>query len=46
VTQQNLDGLVNLTVGNIRPGETVNVRLDLIAGLSLRAAAKITLQIG
>ena len=35
MTQQNLDGLVNLTVGNIRPGETVSVRLDLIAGLSL-----------
>jgi Ca-activated chloride channel family protein len=35
VTQQNLDGLVNLTVGNLRPGETVSVRLELIAGLSL-----------
>jgi Ca-activated chloride channel family protein len=32
LTQQNLDGLVNLTVGNLRPGETVSVRLDLIAG--------------
>jgi Ca-activated chloride channel family protein len=38
VTQQNLDGLVNLTVGNIRPGETVSVRLDLLAGLSLSDA--------
>ncbi len=35
VTQQNLDGLVNLTVGSLRPGETVSVRLDLIAGVSL-----------
>jgi Ca-activated chloride channel family protein len=35
LTQQNLDGLVNLTVGNLRPGETVSVRLDLIAGVSL-----------
>ena len=35
VTQQNLDGLVNLTVGNLRPGETVSVRLDVIAGVSL-----------
>lgn len=35
VTQQNLDGLVNLTVGNLRPGETVVVRLELIAGVSL-----------
>lgn len=34
-TQQNLDGLVNLTVGNIRSGETVAVRLDLVAGVSL-----------
>jgi Ca-activated chloride channel homolog len=35
LTQQNLDGLVNLTVGNLRPGETASVRLDLIAGVSL-----------
>ncbi len=35
VTQQNVDGQVNLTVGNLLPGETVAVRLDLIAGLSL-----------
>jgi Ca-activated chloride channel family protein len=35
LTQQNRDGLVNLTVGNLRPGETVSVRLDLIAGVSV-----------
>lgn len=35
LTQQNLDGLVNLTIGNLRTGETVSVRLDLIAGLSI-----------
>ncbi len=35
VTQQNLDGQVNLTVGNLLPGETGAVHLDLIAGLSL-----------
>lgn len=27
------DGLVNLTVGNIRPGETVTVHLELVAGV-------------
>jgi Ca-activated chloride channel family protein len=35
VTQQNRDGMVNLTVGNLRPGETVTVDLDLVAGVSL-----------
>jgi Ca-activated chloride channel family protein len=30
------DGLVNLTVGNIRPGEEVNVQLELLAGVELR----------
>ncbi|MGA8598899.1 MAG: VIT domain-containing protein, partial [Bryobacteraceae bacterium] len=35
LTRQNLDGLVNLTVGNLRPGEIVTVRLDLVAGVSL-----------
>ncbi len=35
LSQQNQDGLVNLTVGNLRPGETVSVRLELIAGVSL-----------
>ncbi len=35
LTQQSLDGIVNLTVGNLLPGETVSVHLDLIAGLSL-----------
>ncbi len=30
------DGLVNLTVGNIRPRETVAVHLELVAGVELR----------
>ena len=30
------DGLVNLTVGNIRPKETVTVHLELLAGAELR----------
>jgi Ca-activated chloride channel family protein len=30
------DGLINLTVGNIRPGEQVAVYLELIAGVELR----------
>jgi hypothetical protein len=30
------DGLVNLTVGNIRPGETVTVRLDILCGVELK----------
>lgn len=30
------DGVVNLTVGNIRPNETVTVYLDLLAGVELR----------
>lgn len=30
------DGLVNLTVGNVRPGETVNVFLDVMAGVEPR----------
>ncbi len=30
------DGVVNLTVGNIRPGEQVTVYLELIAGVELR----------
>ncbi len=29
------DGAVNLTVGNIRPGETVTVYLDILAGVEL-----------
>ena len=32
------DGLINLTVGNVRPGETVTVFLDLLAGIELRDA--------
>ncbi len=30
------DGVVNLTVGNIRPGETVTVYLEVLAGVELR----------
>jgi Ca-activated chloride channel homolog len=30
------DGVVNLTVGNIRPGETVTVLLELVAGVEMR----------
>jgi Ca-activated chloride channel family protein len=30
------DGLVNLTVGNIRPGETVTVWLEILAGVELK----------
>ena len=30
------DGLVNLTVGNILPGETVTVHLEILAGVELR----------
>jgi Ca-activated chloride channel family protein len=30
------DGIVNLTVGNIRPGEMVTVHLEIIAGVELR----------
>jgi len=30
------DGLINLTVGNIRPGEDVTVHLELLAGVELR----------
>jgi Ca-activated chloride channel family protein len=29
------DGIVNLTVGNIRPGETVAVELEILAGVEL-----------
>src|SRR5215472_14401777 len=30
------DGVVNLTVGNIRPGETVTVWLEILAGVELK----------
>ncbi len=30
------DGLINLTVGNIRPGETVTVHLEILCGVELR----------
>src|SRR5215469_1545 len=32
---QHGDGLINLTVGNIRPGETVTVLLELVAGVEM-----------
>jgi Ca-activated chloride channel homolog len=36
LTRQYGDGMVNLTVGNIRPDEMVTVRLEILAGLELR----------
>ncbi|MGH9722937.1 MAG: VIT domain-containing protein [Bryobacteraceae bacterium] len=33
------DGIVNLSVGNIRPGETVTVSLEIIAGVESRDGA-------
>jgi Ca-activated chloride channel homolog len=36
LARQYADGLVNLTVGNIRPGETVTVTLEILAGTELR----------
>ncbi len=36
LAQQYRDGLVNLAVGNLQPGETVWVELDLLAGLDVR----------
>ncbi len=36
LARQYRDGYVNLTVGNVRPGETVTVHLDFLAGVDLR----------
>jgi Ca-activated chloride channel family protein len=36
LARQHGDGVVNLTVGNIRPGEQVTVHLELLAGVELR----------
>jgi len=36
LTRQYGDGMVNLTVGNIRPDEMLTVRLEILAGLELR----------
>ena len=36
LAQQYRDGVVNLTVGNIRPGEQVIVHLEILAGVELR----------
>ena len=36
LARQYRDGVINLSVGNIRPGETVVVDLELIAGVELR----------
>jgi Ca-activated chloride channel family protein len=36
LARQHGDGLINLTAGNIRPGETVTVLLELMAGVELR----------
>ena len=36
MTRQYGDGLVNLTLGNLRPDETVTVELEIVAGVELR----------
>lgn len=36
LTQVHQDGIVNLNVGNIRPGESVSVLLEIAAGVELR----------
>ncbi len=36
LARQYRDGVVNLSVGNIRPGETVAVYLEILAGVELR----------
>ena len=36
LARQYSDGLVNLTVGNVRPSETVTVYLEILAGVELR----------
>ncbi len=36
LARQHGDGVVNLSVGNIRPGETVTVLMELLAGVELR----------
>jgi Ca-activated chloride channel family protein len=36
LARQYADGIVNLTVGNIRPGETVTVLLEILAGVEPR----------
>ncbi len=36
LARQYVDGMMNLTVGNIRPGETVTVWLEILAGVELK----------
>ena len=36
LARQYRDGIVNLTLGNLRPGETVTVTLQLLAGVEMR----------
>ncbi|MFM8394120.1 MAG: VIT domain-containing protein, partial [Acidobacteriota bacterium] len=36
LARQYRDGVINLNVGNIRPGETVTIYLEIIAGVELR----------
>ncbi len=36
MARQYVDGMVNLTVGNIRPGEEVAVNLEIVAGVEMR----------
>ncbi len=39
LARQYADGIVSLTLGNLRPGETVTVSLELIAGVEIRDRA-------
>jgi Ca-activated chloride channel family protein len=36
VAREYKDGLINLTVGNVRPGESVQVYLEILAGVEAR----------
>ncbi|MEK7407083.1 MAG: VWA domain-containing protein [Acidobacteriota bacterium] len=36
LARQHGDGIVNLTLGNLRPGETVEVALEILAGVEMR----------
>lgn len=36
LARQYRDGVINLSLGNIRPGETVTVNLEIVAGVELR----------
>lgn len=36
LARQYRDGMINLTIGNIRPGEEVTVNLEIVAGVEMR----------